>query len=129
MKIDELAKSEDLTTKEVMKVLDTLGMKNKKSTSKLNKKEVDNVLQYIAENITKKLEVALIKKKPMMRSFPIDNQVEHLEETKLKQRLLKEHTIVQVEPWPADFAAAFRIPWGINLKRPREVPNRTNEDE
>jgi len=63
MKVDELAKSQDMTSKEVLNVLDTLGIKNKKSTSRLNEKEVENVRQYISENIEKKPEVALIKKK------------------------------------------------------------------
>jgi translation initiation factor IF-2 len=64
MKISELAKNQDLSTDEVMKVLDSLGIKNKKSSSKLNEKELAEVRQYIEENITKKPEVALIKKKP-----------------------------------------------------------------
>ena len=64
MKISELAKSQDLSTEEVMKVLDSLGIRNKKSSSKLNEKELDEVRHYIEENVTKKPEVALIKKKP-----------------------------------------------------------------
>jgi len=63
MKISELAKDQDLSTDEVMKVLDSLGIKNKKSSSKLNEKELEEVRQYIEENIMKKPEVALIKKK------------------------------------------------------------------
>lgn len=63
MKIQELAKSQDLTTREVLKVLDTIGIKKKRSSGKLNEKELKNVRQYIEEKITKKPEVALIKKK------------------------------------------------------------------
>jgi translation initiation factor IF-2 len=64
MKISELAKNQELTTEEVLKVLNTLGIKNKKSSSKLNERELDDVRHYIEKNINKKPEVALIKKKP-----------------------------------------------------------------
>jgi ribosomal protein S13 len=63
MKVDELAKSQDMTSKDVINVLNAIGIKNKKSTSKLNEKEVENVRQYISENMEKKPDVALIKKK------------------------------------------------------------------
>ena len=63
MKVNELAKSQDISTDDVIKVLDTLGIKNKKSSSKLNEKELDEVRHYIEENITKRPEVALIKRK------------------------------------------------------------------
>ncbi len=63
MKISELAKNQDMTTKEVLAILVTLGINNKKSSSVLNEKELKKVNKYIEENINKKLEVALIKKK------------------------------------------------------------------
>jgi translation initiation factor IF-2 len=65
MKVSEIAKNNDLTTKEVLSLLKILEIKNKKSTSSLNTKELGKVTKYIEENIAKKPEVALIKKKPV----------------------------------------------------------------
>jgi translation initiation factor IF-2 len=63
MKVHELAKSQDLETKEVLKILDSLGIKNKKSANKLDDEEVEKVRQYIEEHVNKRPEVSLIKKK------------------------------------------------------------------
>lgn len=63
MKISELAKNQDMTTKEILAILVTLGINNKKSSSALNEKDLKKVNKHIEENINKKLEVALIKKK------------------------------------------------------------------
>ncbi len=64
MRIHELAKSQELATSEVLKILGSLGVKNKKSASALNKEELKKFHQYIEENMKKQPEVALIKKKP-----------------------------------------------------------------
>ncbi len=90
MKINELAKSQDLTTEEVLKVLDTLGIKNKKFSSKLNERELDDVRHYIEENINKKPEVALIKKKPKVE-----------EEEHKKIVIKKKKVIILKKPHPA----------------------------
>jgi len=63
MKVNELAKSQDLATPEVLKILDSLGIKNKKSANTLKEKELEKFHRYIEENVNKRLEVALIKKK------------------------------------------------------------------
>ncbi len=64
MKVSEIAKNHDLTAKELSSIMSSLNIKNKKTTSSLNAKELGKVNKYIEENITKKPEVALIKKKP-----------------------------------------------------------------
>jgi translation initiation factor IF-2 len=64
MKIHELAKSQEIDTSELLKILDNLGIKNKKSASSLNEKELEKFHQYLNEILNKKPEVALIKKKP-----------------------------------------------------------------
>lgn len=63
MKVHELAKSRELTTKEVLAILNSLNIKNKKSASKLEKEELAQFERYIEEHVEKKPEVALIKKK------------------------------------------------------------------
>jgi len=63
MKVYELAKNQGMGTKEVIKVLDSLGIKDKKSASTLNEKEVQQYQRYMEESEDKKPEVALIKKK------------------------------------------------------------------
>jgi len=63
MKIQELAKNHDLTTREVISILNSLGIPNKKSVSKLNKEELEKFNRYVEENLIKRPEVALIKKK------------------------------------------------------------------
>jgi len=65
MKVSEIAKEYDLTTKELLSIIKTLDIKNKKSASSLTTKELGKVKKYIEDNITKKPEVALIKKKPV----------------------------------------------------------------
>jgi translation initiation factor IF-2 len=64
MKIHELAKSQEIDTSELLKILNNLGIKNKKSTGSLNEKELEKFHQYVSEILNKKPEVALIKKKP-----------------------------------------------------------------
>jgi len=63
MKVYELAKSQGLDTKEVIKVLNSLGIKDKKSVSTLNEKEVKQYYKHMEESEEKKPEVSLIKKK------------------------------------------------------------------
>jgi translation initiation factor IF-2 len=63
MKVHELAKSQDLETREVLRILDSLGIKNKKSANKLNDEELEKFNKYIEEHVNKRPEVALIKKK------------------------------------------------------------------
>jgi len=53
MKISELAKNQDMTTKEVLAILVTLGINNKKSSSALNEKDLKKVNKHIEENINK----------------------------------------------------------------------------
>ncbi|UCB45492.1 MAG: translation initiation factor IF-2 [Spirochaetota bacterium] len=67
MRIHEFAKSNSIPTNELLKILQSLGIKNKKSASVLNKKELEKVQKYIEENKKDKPEVALIKKKPKER--------------------------------------------------------------
>jgi translation initiation factor IF-2 len=64
MRIHELAKSQEIPTREVLKILSSLGIKNKKSASLLSKEEFRKFQGYIAEHSNDKPEVALIKKKP-----------------------------------------------------------------
>jgi translation initiation factor IF-2 len=64
MKIHDLAKSQEIETGELIKILDHLGIKNKKSASTLSEKELEKFHQYVEEALNKKPEVALIKKKP-----------------------------------------------------------------
>jgi len=63
MRVHELAKSEELETKEVIKILDSLGIKNKKSANKLSTQELGRFHEYVENNLKKRPEVALIKKK------------------------------------------------------------------
>jgi len=64
MRVHEIAKSSDMSTHEILEILNFLGVKNKKSASALNKKEFQMFQQYIEENKKDKPEVSLIKKKP-----------------------------------------------------------------
>jgi translation initiation factor IF-2 len=63
MKIQELAQKQGITTKKLLNTLVTVGIKNKKTTSKLNKDELEKFNKYIEEQESKRPEVALIKKK------------------------------------------------------------------
>jgi len=63
MRIHELAKSEELETKEVIKILGSLGIKNKKSANKLSDEELGKFHEYVENNLKRHPEVALIKKK------------------------------------------------------------------
>jgi len=63
MRVHELAKNEELETKEVIKILNSLGIKNKKSANKLNDEELGKFHEYVENNLRKRPEVALIKKK------------------------------------------------------------------
>ena len=63
MRVHELAKSQGLETKKVIEMLDTLGIKNKKSASLLSDKEIEKLNKYIEEKSEDKPTVALIKKK------------------------------------------------------------------
>lgn len=64
MRVHELAKSQGLETRELIKMLDNLGIKNKKSASLLSDDEIKKVNKYIEEEKQDKPAVALIKKKP-----------------------------------------------------------------
>jgi translation initiation factor IF-2 len=64
MRIHELAKSQEMPTREILKILDSLGIKNKKSASVLSNSELVKFQEYIAKHKNDKPEVALIKKKP-----------------------------------------------------------------
>lgn len=64
MKITELAKDQDLTTKEVLGILGSIGIKNKKTAGSLNEQELEKFRNYIEEREKSQPEVALIKKKP-----------------------------------------------------------------
>ncbi len=61
MRVHELAKNYGLATTEVIKILDSIGIKNKKSASILEKEEIENFKNYI-EKKEDKPSVALIKK-------------------------------------------------------------------
>jgi translation initiation factor IF-2 len=63
MKIQELAQKQGITTKELLNILASIGLKNKRTTSKLNKDELEKFNKYIEEKEAKRPEVALIKKK------------------------------------------------------------------
>ncbi len=63
MRVHELAKSAELDTKEVIKILSSLGIKNKKSANKLSTQELGRFHEYVENNLKKRPEVALIKKK------------------------------------------------------------------
>jgi translation initiation factor IF-2 len=63
MKVQELAEKQELTTKEVLGILNTIGIKNKRSTSTLKKGEVAKFNTYLAEQEENRPEIALIKKK------------------------------------------------------------------
>ena len=51
MRVHELAKNEELETKEVIKILNSLGIKNKKSANKLNDEELGK-FQLILHHLT-----------------------------------------------------------------------------
>jgi len=63
MKVQDIAEKQELTTKEVLGILNNLGIKNKRSTSNLNKDELEKFNTYIDEQVERRPEVALIKKK------------------------------------------------------------------
>ncbi len=63
MKVQELAEKQELTTKEVLGILNTIGIKNKRSTSTLKKDELAKFNAYLAEQEENRPEIALIKKK------------------------------------------------------------------
>ena len=63
MKVQELAEKQELTAKEVLGILNTLGIKNKRSTSTLKKEELAKFNKYLSEQEEKRPEIALIKKK------------------------------------------------------------------
>jgi len=64
MRVHELAKSQGLETRELIKMLENLGIKNKKSASLLSDDEIKKINKYIEEEKQDKPAVALIKKKP-----------------------------------------------------------------
>ncbi|MFW6138886.1 MAG: translation initiation factor IF-2 [Spirochaetota bacterium] len=64
MKVHELAKTKDLSTEEVLKILGSLGIKNKKSASALNQEELEQFQEYVDKNMNSQPDVALIKRKP-----------------------------------------------------------------
>jgi translation initiation factor IF-2 len=64
MRIHELAKQQEMPTREVLKALSALGIRNKKSASLLSKEELQKFHEYISANKDDKPEVSLIKKKP-----------------------------------------------------------------
>jgi hypothetical protein len=63
MKVQEIAEKQELSTKEVLSILNNLGIKNKRSTSNLNKDELDKFNTYLGEQEDRRPEVALIKKR------------------------------------------------------------------
>jgi translation initiation factor IF-2 len=63
MKVQELAEKQELTTKDILGILSNLGIKNKRSTSNLNKDELEKFNTYMDSQEDKRPEVALIKKK------------------------------------------------------------------
>jgi translation initiation factor IF-2 len=63
MKVQELAEKQELTAKEVLGILNTIGIKNKRSTSTLKKDEVKKFNTYLSNQEDKRPEIALIKKK------------------------------------------------------------------
>ena len=63
MKVQELAEKQELTTKEVLGILNGLGIKNKRSTSTLKKDELEKFKGYLEEQEDRQPEIALIKKK------------------------------------------------------------------
>ncbi len=69
MKVHELAKQQGVDTKELLNVLDNIGIKNKKSASVLTEAEVKKYMDYV-EQENDKPEVALIKKKPKPATEP-----------------------------------------------------------
>ncbi len=62
MRVHELAKNHGLATNEVIKILDSLGVKNKKSASILADEEIEKFNKYLEEKNDDKPSVALIKK-------------------------------------------------------------------
>jgi len=63
MKVQQLAEKQELTTKKVLGILHTIGIKNKRSTSTLKKDELSKFNTYLAEQEENRPEIALIKKK------------------------------------------------------------------
>ena len=119
MKVNELAKSQDISTEDILKMLDTLGIKNKKSSSKLNEKELEEVRHYIAESITKKPEVALIKRKPK------SEEEEHKKIVIKKKKVIilkKPHKVEAAEKEQVQVAKLEKVKPGRETKRaPREA--------
>ena len=87
MRVHELAKSQGLETREMIKMLDTLGIKNKKSASLLSEEEVEKINRYIEEEKEDKPTVALIKKKPKEK----ENEEKH------KKVVIKKKKVVIVK--------------------------------
>jgi len=63
MKVQELAEKQELTAKEVVGILNSIGIKNKRSTSNLKKEELAKFNNYLSKQEEKRPEIALIKKK------------------------------------------------------------------
>jgi translation initiation factor IF-2 len=87
MKIQEIAEKKELSTKEVLTILSSLGIKNKRSTSNLNKDELEKFNTYLVAQEDRRPEVALIKKKDR------DEQEEHKKIVIKKKKviILKKH--------------------------------------
>ena len=49
MKVQDLAEKQELTTKEVLGILNSLGIKNKRSTSTLKKDELEKFKGYLED--------------------------------------------------------------------------------
>jgi translation initiation factor IF-2 len=114
MKINELAKSQELATDEVLKILKTIGIKNKKLASKLNEKELEKFRQYVEENLSNKPEVALIKRKP-----------KEAEEEHKKIVIKKKKVIILKKPHkaePAEAKPASKRAKKEEVKEPEKKP-------
>ena len=87
MKIQDIAEKQELSTKEVITILSGLGIKNKRSTSNLNREELEKFNTYLVEQEDRRPEVALIKKKDR------DEQEEHKKIVIKKKKviILKKH--------------------------------------
>ena len=88
MKVQELAEKQELTAKEVLGILSTIGIKNKRSTSNLKKDELEKFNTYLSEQEDKRPEIALIKKKDK------EGQEEH------KKIVIKKKKVIIVKKHP-----------------------------
>jgi translation initiation factor IF-2 len=117
MKIHDLAKNQEIETGELIKILDHLGIKNKKSASTLSEKELEKFHQYVEETHNKKPEVALIKKKPKEEEEEHKRIVIKKKKVIILKKLHKPETAPKIEPEAKSRAAVTETVAGAAPRR------------